>query len=251
MSAIRSFVQFTDIMVLSVLLCLGMGCKPEKQASSPNTTPPPAEPVAKAASSAAEKSSDAAKPTSETSSSPVVSVPVIPGLPEGIWVVELKTSKGDILLALNHKAAPVTVQNFIQYVQGGFYDGTIFHRVIKSFMIQGGGFTPNLQQKAARDPIVNEASNGLKNLRGTIAMARTQNPNSATSQFFINHVDNTSLDFVRGGNPGYAVFGSVLKGMEVVDAIASVATATKGFFQNVPVEPVVIHSARVIQQPKS
>lgn len=247
MSAIRSAVRCADVMVLSVLLCFGLGCKPDKQAQSAKPTPPPTEPVAKVPSSAAEKS---AQSPVEVPKPAAVPQPAIAGLPEGVWVVELKTSRGDILLALDHKTAPITVQNFVQYVQDGFFDGTIFHRVIKGFMIQGGGFTPNLQQKPTRAPITNEASNGLKNLRGTISMARTNNPNSATSQFFINHVNNANLDFVQGGNPGYAVFGSVLKGMEVVDAIASVATTTKGQYQNVPVEPVIINSAKVIQQPK-
>lgn len=234
-------------MVLSVFLCFGLGCKPDKQAESAKPTLPPTEPAAKVPSPAAEKS---AQPSIEESKPAAVPQPTIPGLPEDAWVVELKTSKGDILLALDHKSAPITVQNFVQYVQDGFFDGTIFHRVIKGFMIQGGGFTPNLQQKPTRAPIINEASNGLQNLRGSISMARTQNPNSATAQFFINHVNNANLDFVKGSNPGYAVFGSVLKGMEVVDAIASVATTTKGVFQNVPVEPVTINSAKVLQRPK-
>ena len=236
-------------MVLSVLLCCGLGCRPEKPAQPSNATPPPAEPAAKAASPAADKPADAAKPTAEAPKPAAAPQPAIPGLPEGVWVVELKTSRGDIVLALDHKAAPVTVKNFVQYVQDGFFDGTIFHRVIKGFMIQGGGFTANLQQKPTRAPIVNEASNGLKNLRGTIAMARTPNPNSATAQFFINHANNAGLN-AQGREAGYAVFGSVIKGMEVVDAIASVATKNQGDYQNVPVEPVVITSAKILQQPK-
>lgn len=251
MSAIRSVVRCADVMVLSVLLCFGLGCRPEKPAQPSNATPPPAEPAAKAASPVTDKpATDAGKPAVEALKPAAAPQPAVPGLPEGVWVVELKTSKGDIVLALDHKAAPVTVQNFVQYVQSGFFDGTIFHRVIKGFMIQGGGFTANLQQKPTRAPIVNEASNGLKNLRGTIAMARTPNPNSATAQFFINHANNTSLNFVQGQNPGYAVFGSVIKGLEVVDAIAAVATTTRGGMQDVPAEPVVINSAKVIQQPK-
>jgi len=249
MTAIRSVVRLADVMVLSIFLCFGLGCKPDKQIPTSNTTPPPAEPAAKVASPSNDKPADPPKSTAEALK-PAAAGPAIPGLPERVWVVELKTSKGDILLALDHKAAPVTVQNFVQYVQNGFYDGTIFHRVIKGFMIQGGGFTPNLQQKPTRDAIDNEASNGLKNLRGSIAMARTNKPNSATAQFFINHVNNAGLDFVQGVNPGYAVFGSVLKGLEVVDAIAAVSTTTKGMFQNVPVEPVIINSAKIIQQPK-
>ncbi len=237
-------------MVLSVLLCVGTGCRPDKPAQPANTTPPPTEPGAKAASPAAEKTAaTAAKPAAEAPKPAAAPQPAIPGLPEGAWVVELKTSMGNIVLALDHKAAPVTVKNFVQYVQDGFFDGTIFHRVIKGFMIQGGGFTPNLQQKSTRAPIANEASNGLKNLRGTIAMARTSNPNSATAQFFINHANNAGLN-AQGRDAGYAVFGSVIKGMEVVDAIAAVATKNQGDYQNVPVEPVVITSAKVLQQPK-
>jgi cyclophilin family peptidyl-prolyl cis-trans isomerase len=251
MSAIRSVVRCADIMVLSVLLCVGLGCRPDKPAQPANTTPPPAEPAAKAASPAAEKSAaNAVNPAAEASKPAAASQPAVPGLPEGVWVVELKTSKGDIVLVLDHKAAPVTVKNFVQYVQDGFFDGTIFHRVIKGFMIQGGGFTVNMQQKPTRAPITNEASNGLKNLRGTIAMARTNNPNSATAQFFINHANNTGLNFVQGQNPGYAVFGSVIKGLEVVDAIASVATTFRGGMQDVPTEPVTITYAKVLQQPK-
>jgi cyclophilin family peptidyl-prolyl cis-trans isomerase len=250
MSAIRSVVRCTDIMMLSVLLCVGLGCRPDKPAQPANTTPPPAEPAAKAASPAAEKpAAAAAKPAAEAPKPAAAPQPAVPGLPEGVWVVELKTSKGDIVLALDHKAAPVTVKNFVQYVQDGFFDGTIFHRVIKGFMIQGGGFTANMQQKPTRAPITNEASNGLKNLRGTIAMARTNNPNSATAQFFINHVNNAGLN-AQGREAGYAVFGSVVKGLEVVDAIASVATTTRGGMPDVPAEPVTITSAKVLQQPK-
>lgn len=162
--------------------------------------------------------------------------------------VELKTSMGDIVVELNEKAAPVTVKNFLGYVEDGFYNGTIFHRVIPRFMIQGGGLTPDMEKKETRDPIVNEANNGLKNKRGTIAMARGRNPNSATSQFFINHMANPGLDFVPNLNPGYTVFGKVIKGMDVVDAIAWVETTTRAGRENVPVKPVVIKSAKVISQ---
>ncbi len=161
-------------------------------------------------------------------------------------MVRLETGKGNIVIELDEAGAPVSVANFLRYVKEGFYNETVFHRVIPSFMIQGGGFTADMRQKKAHEPIVNEASNGLKNNRGTIAMARTNNPNSATSQFFVNHVDNDSLNYVEGRNPGYAVFGRVAEGMDVVDAIAGVKTTTKGHFQNVPVEPVVIKSAKVI-----
>jgi cyclophilin family peptidyl-prolyl cis-trans isomerase len=160
--------------------------------------------------------------------------------------VKLKTTMGDIVIELDEKAAPVTVKNFLGYVQEGFFDGVIFHRVIDGFMIQGGGFTADMRQKPTKPPIVNEASNGLKNDRGTIAMARTNNPNSATSQFFINHKDNDFLNYIEGRNPGYAVFGRVVEGMEMVDKIAAVKTGRKGPHGDVPLEPVVIKKAEVI-----
>ena len=160
--------------------------------------------------------------------------------------VVLETSKGKIVLELYPDKAPVTVKNFLAYVDAKFYDGTIFHRVIPNFMIQGGGFTADMNQKPTNDPIQNEADNGLKNQRGTIAMARTNVPHSATSQFFINSVNNDFLNFksksARGW--GYAVFGKVVEGLEVVDAISAVKTGTSGRFRDVPAEPVVIKSAR-------
>ena len=159
--------------------------------------------------------------------------------------VKLVTSKGDIVIELDEKLAPVTTANFVGYVEEGFFDGTIFHRVIPNFMIQGGGFTEDMQQKKTHEMIVNEASNGLKNDKGTIAMARTNNPNSATSQFFINHKDNDFLNYTEG-NPGYAVFGKVVEGMDVVDAIAAVETTRKGPHSDVPAEVVEIKSAEVI-----
>jgi peptidyl-prolyl cis-trans isomerase B (cyclophilin B) len=162
-------------------------------------------------------------------------------------LVEILTSKGTIIIELDPKAAPKTVENFLGYVNDGTYDGTIFHRVIKAFMIQGGGFVPQMMQKKTREPIVNEADNGLKNLRGTIAMARTMEPHSATSQFFINTVDNSFLDHTaknaRGW--GYCVFGKVVDGMDTVDAITSVKTANKMGHQDVPVVPVVIEKVTV------
>ena len=158
--------------------------------------------------------------------------------------VLMKTSKGDITLALYPDKAPKTVANFLRYVDEGFYDGTIFHRVIPGFMIQGGGLTPDLKKKPTHAPVENEAKNGLKNVRGSIAMARTSDPHSATSQFFINHRDNPNLDYPSFDGWGYAVFGKVSKGMDVVDAIASVPTTTRDGRKNVPVEPVVIESVR-------
>jgi cyclophilin family peptidyl-prolyl cis-trans isomerase len=160
--------------------------------------------------------------------------------------VKLETTMGDIVIELDEKAAPVTVKNFLTYVEESFFDGTIFHRVIPNFMIQGGGFTPDMAQKKTHPPIVNEAKNGLKNNRGTIAMARTSQPDSATSQFFINHKDNPNLNYVDERNPGYAVFGKVVEGMETVDKIAAVKTTQKGPHSDVPAEPVVIKSAKVV-----
>ncbi|MBQ6141524.1 MAG: peptidyl-prolyl cis-trans isomerase [Kiritimatiellae bacterium] len=159
----------------------------------------------------------------------------------------IETTMGTISLELDEAKAPATVKNFVEYANSGHYDGTIFHRVIDGFMIQGGGFTKSMDQKPTREPIMNEAMNGLKNLRGTIAMARTMVVDSATSQFFINLVDNAFLDFT---NPtpqgfGYAVFGKVTDGMDVVDAIAKVKTGFSGPHQNVPEEPVVIRKVKI------
>ena len=168
--------------------------------------------------------------------------------------VLMETSKGNIAIELDAEAAPVTVENFLGYVNSGYYAGTIFHRVIPGFMIQGGGFDEEYLQKQTEPEIINEASNGLKNDRGTIAMARTNNPNSATSQFFINVNNNNSLNY-SPGNPGYAVFGKVVEGMDVVDAIVSVKTTTKTAtvkmgqkvpMQNFPMDDVVIKSIKVV-----
>jgi len=160
-------------------------------------------------------------------------------------MVTLRTSMGDITLELDPEKAPLTVANFLQYVDDGHYNGTIFHRVIDGFMIQGGGFTTDFAQKPTREPVKNEAANGLKNRRGTVAMARTAVVDSATAQFFISVVDNTFLDHTspdpRGF--GYCVFGQVVEGMDVVDKIKAVETANQGMYQNVPVEPVVIEEA--------
>ena len=163
--------------------------------------------------------------------------------------VKLVTSVGDIILELDPEKAPKTVANFLQYVNEGFYSGTIFHRVIDGFMIQGGGFTEEFEQKETRDPIPNEASNGLKNVIGTIAMARTSDPNSATAQFFINVADNDSLNHTapttRGW--GYAVFGHVVEGMDVVEKIKTMPTERRGPFEGVPVEPVIIEQAVALE----
>ncbi|EPL62311.1 peptidylprolyl isomerase A [Stutzerimonas stutzeri] len=157
--------------------------------------------------------------------------------------VLLTTSLGEIELELEAEKAPISVENFLGYVDSGFYDGTVFHRVIPGFMIQGGGFGEGLNQKPTKAPIKNEADNGLHNVRGTVAMARTQNVNSATSQFFINHRDNDFLD--HGSRDfGYAVFGKVVRGMEVVDQIAQVPTGNRAMMQNVPLTPVKIITAK-------
>ncbi|HEY2930200.1 MAG TPA: peptidylprolyl isomerase [Acidobacteriota bacterium] len=166
---------------------------------------------------------------------------------KGSTVVRMETSLGPIVLQLNPDKAPISVKNFLAYVDSGFYNGTIFHRVIPTFMIQGGGFTPAMVKKTTRPPIKNEAGNGLSNKRGTIAMARTPEVDSASAQFFINVRDNSaSLDH-RDNSPdayGYAVFGKVISGMDVVDKIKNVATTTKGSYQNVPVRPVTIKSVK-------
>ena len=158
--------------------------------------------------------------------------------------VKLATSQGDIVVELDKDKAPKTVENFLQYVKAGHYDGTIFHRVIDGFMIQGGGMKPDMSEKATRAPIPLESRGGLSNARGTISMARTSDPNSATAQFFINVKDNTMLDQAssRDGN-GYAVFGKVTEGMDVVDKIKAVAVGDKAGHQNVPITPVTIKKA--------
>jgi peptidyl-prolyl cis-trans isomerase B (cyclophilin B) len=163
-------------------------------------------------------------------------------------MIKLHTNHGVISIELDTEKAPKTAQNFLEYVQSGHYDGTIFHRVIDGFMIQGGGFGPGLKEKATRDPIENEAANGLKNKRGTLAMARTSDPHSASAQFFINVVDNEFLDFKapNGNGWGYCVFAKVVDGMDVVDAIKAVKTGNAGFHQDVPKEDVVIERAEVV-----
>lgn len=164
--------------------------------------------------------------------------------------VLLKTNKGDITLTLDAAKAPKTVANFLAYVKSGHYDGTIFHRVIDNFMIQGGGMAPGMKQKPTQAEIENEANNGLKNVKGSVAMARTNEPHSASSQFFINVNDN---DFLNHTSPtaqgwGYAVFGEVSGGMDVVDAIRKVKTGSSGFHQDVPTEDVVIEKATVVAE---
>lgn len=187
-----------------------------------------------------------AKPTAAPVATPA------PAADETVFVL-MKTSQGEIVLELNRTKAPLSVENFLKYANQGYYDGTVFHRVIQNFMIQGGGFDRNLVQKETDAPIKNEWKNGLKNRRGTIAMARTSVPDSATSQFYINVKDNDALDMPRGG-AAYAVFGTVIAGMETVDRIKTVPTGTKtattpqgrGEFSDVPIETVVIEKVTVL-----
>ena len=163
--------------------------------------------------------------------------------------VKVQTSQGDFVLELQPDKAPKTVDNFLRYVAEKHYDGTVFHRVIDGFMVQGGGFTANMTQKPTRSPIALEASNGLKNDRGTIAMARTGNPNSATSQFFINVANNDGLNAPQPDGYGYAVFGKVVTGMETIDKIRTVAVGNQGGFQNVPLTPVIINAINLVKLP--
>jgi cyclophilin family peptidyl-prolyl cis-trans isomerase len=171
-------------------------------------------------------------------------------VPAGNPAAILHTTMGDIQLELFADKAPISTGNFINYANSGFYNGTIFHRVIGNFMIQGGGFTPDMKQKPTAPPINNEADNGLSNTRGTVAMARTNDPQSATAQFFINVQDNTNLDYKNKSDPagwGYAVFGKVTKGMDVVDQIRVVETKSVSSFSDVPVVPVVIERVEIIK----
>jgi peptidyl-prolyl cis-trans isomerase A (cyclophilin A) len=164
--------------------------------------------------------------------------------------LELKTAQGTVLIELYPDKAPKSVENFLQYARDGFFNGTVFHRVIPDFMIQGGGFTPDMKQKDTRAPIQNEAKNGLKNESGTLAMARTGDPHSATAQFFINLKDNSFLDYPSRDGWGYAVFGKVVQGMEIVQKIARLPTANFGPHQNVPTTPVVIESVKLLPTKK-
>jgi len=161
-------------------------------------------------------------------------------------MIKLQTTHGDILIELDAAAAPKTCENFEQYVRDGFYDGTIFHRVINGFMIQGGGFMPDMMQKATRAPIENEAKNGLSNVTGSIAMARTPDPHSASAQFFINVNDNKFLDYPGQDGWGYCVFGKVVEGMDVINKIKVVDTGSRAGHQDVPVEPVVVEKAEIV-----
>ena len=163
---------------------------------------------------------------------------------------EMKTSQGMLVIELYQDKAPKSAENFVQYAKDGFFNGTVFHRVIPDFMIQGGGFTPDMKQKATRPPIQNEAANGLKNELGTLAMARTGDPHSATAQFFINLKDNGFLDYPGRDGWGYAVFGRVVQGLDIVQKIARVPTANSGPHQNVPTTPVLIESVKMLPAKK-
>jgi peptidyl-prolyl cis-trans isomerase A (cyclophilin A) len=222
------------------------------QDKAPPTAPPsqPAPAAPKATPKlddkpASPKAAPATPPATAPATPPAATPPVASGA--AVEYVKMSTSMGDVIIELNREKAPLSVENFLSYVDKDYYAGTIFHRVIKTFMIQGGGFTADLTQKSTDKPIKNEWQNGLKNVRGTVAMARTQEPDSATSQFFINVVDNAYLDTPRGG-AAYAVFGRVVAGMEVVDQIKAVPTAKKqattpagkAMFSDVPVQPVTI-----------
>jgi cyclophilin family peptidyl-prolyl cis-trans isomerase len=230
------------LLSLAIGLVIATGCggsPPPEDAAPPEKTaepaaeapaePPPAEPVEK----------EEAAPPAEKKAAPQAK-----SAPAGNPVVVVETSKGTIKIELDADKAPETVANFLRYVDDKFYDGTIFHRVIPRFMIQGGGMTPNMSEKPTGDPIKNESANGLANNRGTIAMARLPDPHSATSQFFINHVTNVGLNRGERDEWGYCVFGKVTEGMDVVDAIAQVPTGNRDGHSNVPVEPVMIKSIR-------
>jgi peptidyl-prolyl cis-trans isomerase B (cyclophilin B) len=211
-------------LAMSLCLCLSF-CTKNKS----NTEP-----------SASEKSSSEKSAPSASKESPASPLPDNP-------VVELSTTMGKIKLQLDSKKAPKTVANFLGYVRKGHYNGTIFHRVIEGFMIQGGGFDTSMSEKPTDPPIQNEADNGLSNRRGTVAMARTPDPNSASAQFFINVADNTNLDHREKSQMGwgYCVFGEVIEGMDVVEKIKAVPTTNKGPMQNVPVTDVVINEAKI------
>ena len=234
--------------ILAFWVACGSDTPPEEAA-----VPEPAETAKVEEPPAAEPPAEEPEPEPAPAPAPAPKVapkPKAPSLP----IVALETSKGTIKLELYPEKAPKTVENFLAYVDSGFYTGTVFHRVIPGFMIQGGGMTAGLEKKATRDPITNEAQNGLQNDRGTIAMARTFMPHSATAQFFINHKDNAMLNNSPQNGWGYAVFGKVIEGMDVVDAIAAVPTTTKTApaadgepampMSDVPGETILIKSAK-------
>jgi peptidyl-prolyl cis-trans isomerase A (cyclophilin A) len=231
---------------LMVAFGCGSSTPPESAEKAPQAAPEPATPPAQAPAEQAPPE-EVAKLEPPVTKEPTAPAPkVVPKAPAGNPVVVMETSKGTIRIELDAAKAPNTVKNFLAYVDSGFFNGTIFHRVIPGFMIQGGGFTAAMDEKDTRPPIQNESANGLTNDRGTIAMARTGDPHSATAQFFINHGGNNAFlnkDQSRDGW-GYAVFGKVVAGMDVVDAIAAVPTGVTAGMENVPSTPVVIKSLR-------
>lgn len=238
---IRRHYFFFVIVLIALLAACGSQPEPET-AAEPETT---VESVEEAPEPVEEEPVEVAVAPAPVAPAPAPA-PVVKTAPAGPPVVVMETSMGTIRIELFADRAPKTVENFLAYVDDKHYDGTIFHRVITDFMIQGGGFNPDMSEKDGRAPIENESRDGESNARGTIAMARTADPHSATAQFYINHGNNRMLDFgARSpGGWGYAVFGRVVEGMAVVDAIAVVATGNSGRYQNVPVNTVTINSVR-------
>lgn len=234
--------RFLFLLTLAIGLLVATGC---------GSAPPPedeAEPEAKTEPAPAEEASaedpaatEDAAPPPETKAEPQAKKKAAP---EGNPVVAMETTKGTMMIELYPERAPLTVANFLQYVDDRYFDGTVFHRVIKGFMIQGGGLTIDMVEKRTRAPIQNESKGALPNERGTLSMATTADPHSGTSQFFINLVTNTPLNAGQRGEYGHTVFGKVIEGMDVLDAIGSVQTETKGPFSNVPAVPVIIKSVR-------
>ncbi len=229
--------RFAWLIASVLLIALAAGCGGGSEPETEADAPPPAPP----GDSAEEAGLEVLEEDLDEGGSDIAT-DVYP-------VVEMRTNAGTFTLELYPDKAPKTVDNFLHYVRVGFYDGTIFHRVVPGFVIQGGGFTAEMVEKDTEAPIENEADNGLVNLKGAICMARTPDPQSATSQFFINTKDNPALDF-RERSPqgwGYAVFGKVIEGIEIVEKIEGTPTADRGGYQDVPVDPVVIESARVVR----
>ena len=218
----------------------------EPRTSAEEAPEAPAETPATEAPAVEEPVAALIPPPAPTPAPKAAPAPFKTAVPAGPPVVAMQTNKGMIRIELFPDKAPKSVANFLAYVDDKFYDGTIYHRVMPNYMIQGGGFTADMAEKNTRAPVDNESQGGESNARGTLAMARTNDPHSATGQFFINHANNRMLDFgARGANQwGYAVFGRVIEGMDVVDAIAATPTGNKGSYQNVPVENVVIESVR-------
>jgi peptidyl-prolyl cis-trans isomerase A (cyclophilin A) len=235
--------RFLFLLTLALGLLIATGCggsaPPPEEKTAPETKAEPATPPAEQPPAEQPPEEQEAAPAPEKKAPQAKK-----SAPAGNPVVVMETSKGTMKIELYPDKAPETVANFLRYVDDGFYNGTIFHRVIKGFMIQGGGMTPDMSEKPTRAPIKNESANGLANLRGTLAMARSGDPHSATSQFFINHVTNISLNRGQQNEWGYCVFGKVIDGIDVMDAIAAVPTGNKEEYRNVPLEPVVIKSVR-------